>query len=202
MEVVPALDVLKYGHPGFGLCAVVSAIQAFVPITSEVPGRKSTGPGPSHFAHVPSVPCRPFCGGRVPLFPDSERKSHTGRICALNAVSSSPLTHARNLPTESNSTSCHPSIAMSHPAPSKPGDLFPGEGLERSEAVATVSRHSSTRTDGKLGATAEPPLGFGVPCPGAYLELLRVSQPRAATDDFIKQPSLSRSRARTSARKL
>ena len=29
MEVVPALDVLKYGHPGFGLCAVVSAIQAF-----------------------------------------------------------------------------------------------------------------------------------------------------------------------------
>ena len=29
MEVVPALDVLKYGHPGFGLCAVVSVIQAF-----------------------------------------------------------------------------------------------------------------------------------------------------------------------------
>ena len=29
MGVVPALDVLKYGHPGFGLCAVVSAIQAF-----------------------------------------------------------------------------------------------------------------------------------------------------------------------------
>ena len=29
MEVVPTLDVLKYGHPGFGLCAVVSAIQAF-----------------------------------------------------------------------------------------------------------------------------------------------------------------------------
>ncbi len=112
-----------------------------------------------------------------PFFPDSERKSHTGRICALNAVSSSPLTHARNLPTESNSTSCHPSIAMSHPAPSKPGDLFPGEGLERSEAVATVSRHSPTRTDGKLGATAEPPLEFGVPCPGAYLELLRVHNP-------------------------
>ena len=29
MGVVPALDVLKYGHPGFGLCAVASAIQAF-----------------------------------------------------------------------------------------------------------------------------------------------------------------------------
>ena len=29
MEVIPALDVLKYGYPGFGLCAVVSAIQAF-----------------------------------------------------------------------------------------------------------------------------------------------------------------------------
>ncbi len=29
MEVVPVLDVLKYGHPGFGLCVVVSAIQAF-----------------------------------------------------------------------------------------------------------------------------------------------------------------------------
>ena len=57
----------------------------------------------------------------------------------------SPLSH----PTESNSTSCHPSIAMSHLAPSKPGDLFPGEGLERSEAVATVARHCRTRTDGK-----------------------------------------------------
>ena len=29
MGVVPALDVLKYGHPSFGLRAVVSAIQAF-----------------------------------------------------------------------------------------------------------------------------------------------------------------------------
>ena len=29
MRVVPALNVLKYGHPGFGLYAVVSAIQAF-----------------------------------------------------------------------------------------------------------------------------------------------------------------------------
>ena len=88
MEVVPALDVLKYGHPGFGLCAVVSAIQAFAPITSEVPGRKSTGPGPSHFAHVPSVPCRAARFVEVaPPFPDSERKSHTGRICALNAAS-------------------------------------------------------------------------------------------------------------------
>ena len=95
---------------------------------------------------------RPFCGSRVPLFPDSERKSHTGRICALNAVSRclEPLsrhwTHARNLPTESNSTSCHPSIAMSHLAPSKPGDLFPGEGLERSllgpSSQKTVSQHS------------------------------------------------------------
>ncbi len=67
MEVVPALDVLKYGHPGFGLCAVVSATQAFAPITSEVPGRKSTGPGPSHFAHVPPVLWRsrpPFPGFR------------------------------------------------------------------------------------------------------------------------------------------
>ena len=59
----------------------------------------------------------------------------------MSRATVSPLTHARNLPTESNSTSCHPSIAMSHLAPSKPGDLFPGEEPERSEAVATVIKH-------------------------------------------------------------
>ena len=149
-----------------------------------------------------SPTCRPFCGGRVPLFPDSERKSHTGRICALNAVSSSPLTHARNLPTESNSTSCHPSIAMSHPAPSKPGDLFPGEGFERSEAVATVSRHSPTRTDGKLGRQPSPHWSSGFHAQAHILNCCAFTTPRRHTDDFIKQPSLSRSSARTSARKL
>ena len=39
MEVVPALDVLKYGHPGFGLCAVVwGFIDGALPLLSGAMG--------------------------------------------------------------------------------------------------------------------------------------------------------------------
>ena len=87
-------------------------------------------------------------------------------------------THARNLPTESNSTSFHPSIAMSHLAPSKPGDLFPGEGLERSEAVATVSCHCPTRTDGKLGRQPSPHWGSGFHAQAHILNCCAFTTPR------------------------
>ena len=100
-------------------------LRCSTPITSEVPGRKSTGPGPSHFAHVPPVLWR-----SRPPFPGFRKKvAHGPDLCPqrcleVSRATVSPLTHARNLPTESNSTSCHPCQTMlSHEVESAPGSF-------------------------------------------------------------------------------